>query len=361
MNISIIGVGRLGLCMALSMERKGFKVLGVDSRQDYVDALNKKTFKSQEPQVNEYLKKAKNFKVSTDIQDALEFSNIIYVLVATPSLKNGKYDHSQVDKVLKDIRGCTIRGAGKHLIIGCTVMPGYTDEVAMKMQKYGYTVSYNPEFIAQGTIIRDQYKPDICLFGTKTAILTAVISELYCRWCDTAPKFCCMSPYEAEVTKIALNSFVTMKIAFANMVGDIICNKGGNPDTVLSAISADHRVGESCFKYGYGFGGPCFPRDNRAFAMQARRAGIKAVLSYAADQANIMHAQQQAKNIKGRDWVVDDVGYKEGSIIIEESQKLEVARYAANLGIAVTVWGTEFMVKQVREKYGKLFKYVVRK
>ncbi len=96
-NISVIGVGKLGLCFSLTLEKVGYNVLGVDVNNDYVKILNDKTFKSDEPDVEEYLQKSTNFSATTDLSSAVNHSNVLFVVVATPSLANGRYDHSQVE------------------------------------------------------------------------------------------------------------------------------------------------------------------------------------------------------------------------------------------------------------------------
>lgn len=95
-KISLIGIGRLGLCLALTLEKSGYHVLGCDVNKRYVDSINSKTFHSQEEGVNELLTKSKNFKATLSIEKCLLYSDNIFILVATPSLPNGKYDHHKV-------------------------------------------------------------------------------------------------------------------------------------------------------------------------------------------------------------------------------------------------------------------------
>ena len=155
-NISIIGVGKLGLCFALTLEKAGYSVLGCDVSREYVEMLNEKTFRSDEPGVNEFLSNSQHFKATLSIEDTLNYSDIIFVLVATPSLENGRYDHSQVDSVVDQIVSFGSQDSKKHLVICCTTMPSYCDTIQERLKDYNYDVSYNPEFIAQGTIIVNQ-------------------------------------------------------------------------------------------------------------------------------------------------------------------------------------------------------------
>ena len=102
-NISVIGIGKLGLCFSLTMEKAGYNILGVDVSQEYVNAINNKTFHSDEEGVNKHLGEAINFEATTDLTKALEFSDFLYVVVATPSLVNGEYNHSYVDGVVDNV------------------------------------------------------------------------------------------------------------------------------------------------------------------------------------------------------------------------------------------------------------------
>ena len=128
-TISVIGIGKLGLCFALTVEKAGYSVLGLDISPSYVDAINNKTFKSDERGVVEYLKNSSNFKATLSLKETIEFSDYIYVVVATPSLKDGRYDHSQVDSLIKKITELGRQKNTKNLIICCTTMPGYCDTV----------------------------------------------------------------------------------------------------------------------------------------------------------------------------------------------------------------------------------------
>jgi nucleotide sugar dehydrogenase len=361
-NISIIGIGKLGLSFALNLERKGYNVIGVDVNLNYVDQINNKTLKSDEPKVEEYLSSSKNFIATTDISKALA-NDLIFIVVATPSLEGGGYDHSHIDDVIKSFRALGKQPTKKYLIISSTVMPGYCSTLKY-IKEYNYEVAYNPEFIAQGTIIKDQCNPDIILIGSTSEEAKNLIEEIYKRLCDNKPSICKMSLMEAEITKIALNCFLTTKIAYANMVGDIALRTGCNPDVILDAIGKDSRIGGKYLKYGFGFGGPCFPRDNRAFASFCHTNYINAHISKATDESNQSHLKNQILEFKhshdfGESVVIEGVAFKKDSTIIEESQQLKFAVELANEGYGVTIKDCASVIDQVQKIYGHRFKYVV--
>ena len=362
-KISIIGVGKLGVCFALNMENAGYDVIGVDINSDYVDSLNNKSLISNEPKVSTMLKAAKNFRATTNIQEAIEFSDIIFMLVATPSLDSGKYDHRAIKSVIKQLKTIGKQDTKKDLIIGCTVMPGYCNSIKKQLNELNYTVNYNPEFIAQGTIIYDQVYPDMVLIGEETKETGDRISELYIDLCNNKPQICRMDLISSEITKISLNCFITTKIAFANMLGDIAILSGANYESILNAVGSDSRVGSKCLKYGYGFGGPCFPRDNRALFIHSDETGYDAKISKIVDDANKSHLTFQINNYvkthpdKQTPVTIKGVSYKSNSVMIEESQQLLYAVGLVHEGYNVTVEDNEVVINQVKEKYGSLFKY----
>lgn len=361
-NVSIIGVGKLGLCFSLSLEKAGYNVIGIDVVEDYVSQLNNKTFVSSEPGVNERLKNSKNFKATTNLEEALE-SDIVFVIVATPSLPNGRYDHTQVESVINKLLEYGPRDNRVELIINATTMPGYCDELQTKLDNYNYYVSYNPEFIAQGSILKDQENPDMVLIGGRDEISCSRIKEVYNTMCDNTPYIAEMSALSAEITKLSLNCFLTTKISFANMIGDISEKVGGETDKILKAIGSDSRVGNKYLGYGYGYGGPCFPRDNRALAIFADDNNIDAIISKATDKMNVKHLEYQLNSFYRKNRTDDPIDiygvtYKKGSNILEESQQLYFALGLVELGYKVIVHESKEVIKELKKLYKDKFTYV---
>jgi len=356
-NITIFGVGKLGLCFALNLEHVGYSVLGVDVHPAYVDSLNSKTLTSPEESVEAMLKASKNFTATTDVEEGLEYSDTLFVLVATPSLENGKYDHSQIDRLADQLIERGRQESPKDLIIGCTTMPGYCDQLQDKLAEYNYKVSYNPEFIAQGTIIRDQQYPDMVLIGSPDEKSAARLVKIYDDMTLNTPKMFTMSPLSAEICKISLNCFITTKIAFTNMIGDLATKVGAEPQRILNAIGADTRVGAKCTMYGYGYGGPCFPRDNRALGIYAKEQDCSIHISDATDKCNEEHLKFMIDSFAGDEITIESVTYKPQSVMIEESQQLAYAVGLAKKGVKVTVLDKPEVIDQVKAIYGDLFTY----
>lgn len=341
-NISVIGVGKLGLCLSLNLERKGFNVLGVDVSESYTETLNTKSFVTTEPFVTELLKNSKNIKFTTSIQESLN-NDVIFIVVKTPSTPDWKYDHTQIDDVVNTIIKFGKQETRKELVINSTTFPGYCDTVQEKLKDLNYFVSYNPEFIAQGTIIMDQLNCDNVLIGESDNISGNIIENIYKTMCESNPIINRMSRTEAELTKLSVNCFLTTKISFANMVGDIANRLNCNSDIILNAVGTDSRIGNKYLKPGFGFGGPCFPRDNRALSKCAEEVGIDAIISKSTDIMNEKHLEYQIEDFikqnpnKDFEVKIPYVTYKKESTLIEESQQLKFAVLLKNKGYKVCI------------------------
>lgn len=364
-NLTVIGIGRLGLCTALCLESVGYNVMGIDVSQKYIDSLNNKTFNSPEPLVNEYLKKSTKFTASTSLQEGLKYSNVIFIFVPTPTSPGLKsYDHSILSSLLSQINVHHIQN--KHIVIGCTVLPGYIKTIGKFLLRdcANVTLSYNPEFIAQGAIISGIFNSDMVLIGEENKDIGDILQNIHQKL-SSSTKIQRMSPESAEIAKLSVNCFVTTKIAFANMIADIADKtSGANSMDILNAIGFDSRIGKKCLKPGYGFGGPCFPRDNRALGNYSKSLGLEPVIPQATDIANINHTNFQIENLEKNcdikiPLIFENVTYKENCSvpIIEESQKLVIAKALALKGYQIVIYDNPEIVEEVRKEYGNIFSY----
>jgi hypothetical protein len=341
-GITIIGIGKLGLCLALNLERSGYNIVGVDTNEEYINELKNKTFNSPETGVNGFLKDSTKIKFSTNIEDGIE-NDIIFVVVSTPSTKDWKYDHTNIDNIIEKLISIGKQKNRKELIINCTTFPGYCELISNKLKEYNYYVSYNPEFITQGTIIHDQLYCSHILIGENDKIAGDIIEGTYKNFMNTTPTFNRMGLTESEITKIAINCFLTTKISYANMIGDIAIRYNCDETKILTAIGSDDRIGGKYLKYGYGFGGPCFPRDNRALLKCAEEVGVNATISKSTDDMNDLHLKYQVEDFINKNpnkdipVVFDYITYKKESILIEESQQLRFALELKKLGYKIVI------------------------
>lgn len=358
MKIGVIGAGRLGLTFALLCEKNGYDVLVSDVREDYVFNLNQKICITNEPLVQSMLLDTTKFSATTNNIEVIENSDIIFIFVATPSTLDGNYDTAKVFEVVSDFytaNSLDIQLYGKKVIVGCTTNPGDTEQVQQRLNMFNIQVAYNPEFIAQGEIVKGLEESDIVLIGTDYTELGNELIEIYKRIQTTAVNAYVMSPKAAELTKIGINCFLTTKISYANMMGDIMVKAGLEDEInmVLTAIGGDTRVGKKYMKYGFGFGGPCLPRDNRALGYYAKNLGMELNLPLTVDNFNKEHANFLKEYYIGKNpdksvpFVMNYITYKKGTDITEESQQFQLCIDLLTEGYSVNVIEIDAVSKQL--------------
>ena len=344
MKIGLIGAGRLGICLALLIEQEGYHVIASDVREDYINDLQNKKINSTEPQVQELLEHSINLEFTTDNRKVIRESDIIFTLVQTPSLEDGSYDVSAVWKVVEDIKQemSSIANYPKSFVVGCTTNPGDCDKFKDALPE-SVDVYYNPEFIAQGSIVDDLRHADMVLLGGKgqhSGALEMIYYQIQNGF--KVANVSTMSARAAELTKIAVNCYLTTKITYANQVGQVMIRDGMEDEvkTVLKAIGSDSRIGTKYLNYGFGFGGPCFPRDNRAFAAYASKAGVETPLGATTDKFNDEHTKflkeyYVNKNKDNRAYVFHYLTYKDGVDILTESRPYDLALSLLDAGYEV--------------------------
>ena len=367
MNIGVVGVGRLGVCFALLLDRGGYRVIGSDIRTNYVASLNERRINTTEPGVADMLKDC-DIEFTTDTREVLLKSDIIYVMVATPSRADGSYDISAVERVVNDVAESDFDISGKILVIGCTTNPGDCQIIQDRLRSRGMSVLYNPEFIAQGSIIRDLENADMVLIGGEDQAVMDRYQQVYHKIQPVKePNVHTMSLTAAELVKIGTNCFLTTKISYANMIGEVLIRSGLEADIskALTAIGNDSRIGTKYLRYGYGYGGPCLPRDNRAFAHYAHRVGLEFPLGYIVDTFNHNHTLFLAEHIieqnQGRlPFYLPSLTYKPNTDIVEESQQLQLCRYLMEAGVTIYVEPSDLLPDSVKQELGDGVQFVAR-
>jgi UDPglucose 6-dehydrogenase len=354
MNISVVGLGKLGSVLAGVMTDCGHEVVGVDLNPDFVDSINAGRAPVREPGLDEMIaRNAAHLSATTDIEDAIARTEITFVVVPTPSGPDATFSLQYVLDAAEGIGRALARKSSYHLVvISSTVMPGSTggqiltrlEHVSGRECGTDFGLCYNPEFIALGSVIRDMSKPDMILIGESDARAGELLENLYRTVCPNNPPVARMNFVNAELTKISVNTFVTTKISYANMLAEI-CEHvpGADAEVVGSAIGLDTRIGRKYLQGAFGYGGPCFPRDNKAFARFAEMHDVDATLARATDQVN----QRQVSRVAAR--VLDVAGagdrvailglaYKPDTEVIEESQGVMLAKVLAAAGVQVMVY-----------------------
>jgi len=350
-NISIFGLGKLGASMAAGLASRGFNVIGVDVSKRAVDAVNDGRAPVQETGLGELIAaNHKRIRATMSSGEAIENSELSFVIVPTPSDERGAFSIKYAAHAFRAIGKALAKKEGYHLIaLTSTVLPGSTRYGLLPIleaesgKKCGpdFGLCYSPEFIALGTVIRDFLNPDFYLIGQFDDRSGEMLEAVNRQVCLKDPVVRRMSIENAEIAKIAVNSYVTLKISFANTVADL-CERvpGGDVDVVSDALGADSRIGRKFLTGGMGFGGPCFPRDNIGLSFFGSHLGANCSLLEANDTYNNSMAKrflQKLKRTAGDANTVAVLGlaYKPLSHIVENSPGVYLARAMADAGYRV--------------------------
>lgn len=345
-KLAVIGCGKLGAPLVACLAQAGHSVIGIDTNLDLIQNLRENKVTWNEPNLVEYLDKYKS-QIRFESAYGDEFNEVTtsFIIVPTPSNKSGEYSIEFVLSAVKDIgeKLNQINIEAHTIVIVSTVMPGDTEGRITKILKESagknsgkITLCYSPEFIALGSVIKNLQNPDSILIGQPNEKTGLELQDLLLSMVVNTPKVLRMRIPEAEIAKIAINSYVTTKISFSNQISEI-CEKvpGASAENVLSALGADSRIGISYLKQGTSFGGPCFPRDNRAFAKFAENIGINLEIARATDNVN---NRQQARLIKilnraapkARNILIVGMSYKKDTDVYEESPALKFMNESKN-------------------------------
>ena len=356
-KISVIGLGKLGSPMLAVFAHKGFEVIGVDLNSTFVDSINSGIAPVLEPHLQEMLSSNKDkISATTDIKKAISDTDICFVIVPTPSGENHFFSNDYVVSAVKSI-GNALKEKDTYfnVVITSTVMPGSTGTIIKDSlenssgRKIGKELGlcYNPEFIALGTVVRDMLNPDLLLIGQSDTKAGDMLEEVYKNSVDSNPECHRMNWVNAELCKIAVNTFVTTKISYANMIADMCDHlEGADSDIVTNALGSDSRIGKKYIKGGVAYGGPCFPRDNKAFAALGEELGVRTDLAKATDNINKYQTERLIKIIKSKiplksTITILGISYKPNTPVIEESQGLSLAKELLTLDYTVRLTDPE--------------------
>ncbi|MBN8891521.1 MAG: nucleotide sugar dehydrogenase [Rhodospirillales bacterium] len=352
MDIAVIGLGKLGSPLAAVLASRGHRVVGVDLNPSAVAAMNAGRAPVAEPGLQACIEAAAGrLRATTDFAE-LAGTDLSFVIVPTPSGPDGRFSNRFVLDAVRRV-GEALRCGGRYHVVNITstVMPGSTGgEIRAALEAASGRVvgrdiglTYNPEFIALGSVVRDLLRPDMLLIGQSDARAGDVLEAAYRGVVEGDPPVQRMGWIDAEITKIAVNTFVTTKISYANMLSEM-CERlpGADVDVVTAALGRDSRIGPKYLRAALGYGGPCFPRDNVALASLARGLGVAADIAVATDAINRRQVDRVValvQRLAGGPVTVAVLGmaYKPDTPVVDESQGVLIARALAVAGHAVLI------------------------
>lgn len=347
-RICVIGTGYVGLVTGACLADFGNDVICVDVDEEKVESLQNCEIPFYEFSLEEIVRtnmKEGRLRFTSDFGDAVKKSRVIFIAVGTPSNHRGEADLSQVFTAAKDIA----RNAnGYKLVVQKSTVPVGTgakvrDIIASNLKKkIPFDVASNPEFLREGSAVRDFLWPDRVVIGTWSPKAEGILSEIYRPLYLNETPMISTSVETAELIKYASNAFLAAKISFINEMA-ILCEKaGGDVKVVARAMGLDGRIGRKFLHAGPGFGGSCFPKDTKALASFSRQLGYDMKLVQATIQVNerqkklmVEKIVEAAGSLRGKIVGVLGLSFKPRTDDVRESVALDIIRKLMKEGAKV--------------------------
>lgn len=295
MKISIIGTGYVGLVTGTCFSEMGNTVYCVDTDESKIAKLKNAILPIYEPGLEEMVKR--NYKegqllFTTNIKEALECSQICFIAVGTPMDEDGSADLKYVLQVAEQIGQYIVRDM--IIVDKSTVPVGTAEKVAAVIQKqmeqrkvsYAFEIVSNPEFLKEGSAIKDCMRPDRIVIGASSEKTIATMRDLYSPFIRNRDRFIIMDVKSAEMTKYASNAMLATRISFMNEMANICEKIGADINMVRLGMGSDNRIGYSFLYAGCGYGGSCFPKDVQALIKTAQDNGYEAKILKTVEEVN---------------------------------------------------------------------------
>ena len=374
MKISVIGCGYVGLVTGACLSEIGHHVVCTDNDDSKIHALHQGKLPIFEPDLDVLVHRnvqEGRLKFTVDPGTAVRESEVVFICVGTPPLGNGDADLSAIDSVARMIAS---EGGGSKLVVEKSTVPANTgQELKRALNVYGrqsgytFRVASNPEFLREGTAVGDFFHPDRIVIGVDDESTANDLRELYAPildkkfrctvhkgQCPDGPKphFVTTTVNSAELIKHASNSFLAVKISFANVLADMCEQLGADVQEVTGAVGMDPRIGSQFLNAGLGFGGFCLPKDIQAFIRLAERVGINHGMMKETEAVNrervgrlIEKARKALWVLKGKKIAFLGLAFKPNTDDIRFSPALDAARRFLSEGAQLRAYDPEAMDK----------------
>jgi UDPglucose 6-dehydrogenase len=374
-NATVIGLGFVGLTTATFFANRGIKVYGIDSDIERIEAIKEDRIPFFEPKLDHFVKKAlfsQMLIVNNDLYNSVKNSKFIFICVGTPMCEDGKVDLTNITKISKEI-GTTIKNIKKYqvLCVKSTVPPRTTENnILTTIEKTSGKIAYKdfgivfiPEFLSEGSAVKDMTKPHKIVIGTNdTKSLLSIdtfLVKIYGRGTHTVKT----NIVTAELIKYANNAFLATKISFINTIANI-CNllPGADVDIIAKALGSDPRIGNQFLVAGPGYGGSCLPKDLSGFIVCCEETGYEPILLKATDAVNkdqiviIMNIlNKRLGTLKGKSISILGTAFKKNTDDIREGVSINLIRKLKNLS-KVNVHDPKAL-DNTRKIFGRSIKY----
>lgn len=354
-KITVIGTGYVGLVLGLCLAHLGHKVTCTDIEKNKIDLLNNNIVPFFEPELDTLLSSAlKNNTIifTTDIPQAIQQADVIFIAVGTPSNPSGEADLSALESVTHTITENL--NAYKIICIKSTVPIGTCKQIEKLIREnqkksYDFDIVFNPEFLREGNAVYDFLNPDRIVLGTSSKRALEIMQTIYASFKHIP--FVITNHETAEMIKYAANTFLATKISFINEIAHLCEVTGAHINLVAQGIGLDPRIGPHFLSPGPGFGGSCFPKDIQGLLSQAKKYNIDLKIARACLQVNeeqkmsvvqkiITHCNN---NIQDKKIAILGLAFKPNTDDIRYSPSITVIEYLLKHGAYIKTYDPQAM------------------
>lgn len=368
MKVCVIGTGYVGLVAGTCLAEMGNDVICVDNNLEKLNQLEKGIVPIYEPGLEELIKvnvSEGRLNFTSNLKEAVQKSLVCFIAVGTPQGEDGQADLKYVYEVAKSI-GQSINGY-KVIVDKSTVPVGTADAVTKIIKEQTnieFDVVSNPEFLKQGAAVDDFLKPDRVVIGSNSQRATEIMQELYSPFLRTGNPVIIMDVKSAEMTKYAANSFLAVKISYANEIANICEQVGADAEMVRIGMCSDKRIGSQFLFPGLGYGGSCFPKDVKALLKTAKNNNCDYQLLQAADDVNKKQRQvfinkilnKFGNNLTGKTFAIWGLAFKPKTNDMREAPAITIINALLEKGAKVQAYDPKAM-DSAKEIFGNKITY----
>lgn len=363
-NVIMMGLGYVGCVSAACLSELGHNVFGVDRDASKIAAVAEAKSPFFEAGLDDLVEKnvkAGRLQAGTLTEERLDAADVVMLCIGTPSQANGNIDLSHMHRACGDI-AALLRPRSKPLVVAIrsTVFPGSCEALldAYFAQHKEVSIVSNPEFLREGTAVKDFMEPSLLVVGGSSDAAARSIADLYA---ELPGEVSVVSLRTAEMIKYACNAFHAVKIGFANEIGSLASSLGVDPAQVMATLCLDKRLNISTayLKPGFAFGGSCLPKDLRALTYRASRLDLKLPLLNSVLDSNDEHLRRsirQVVNLPGSRIGIFGLAFKEGTDDLRESPVIALIEYLIGKGREVRVYDPHIQLEDI---YGSNLNFVV--
>jgi len=367
MKIAVIGSGYVGLVVGACLAENGNDVTCVDKDATKVRMLQRGRIPIYEPGLEELVRRnraEKRLTFTTNLQQGVRSSQIIFIAVGTPTGEDGSADLRHVLDVAREI-GKAMNGY-KVIVDKSTVPVGTSEKVRDTIKKetnHPFSVVSNPEFLKQGAAIEDFMKPDRVVIGAEDTRSAEIMKELYAPFTRTGAPIMMMDCASAELCKYAANAMLATRISFMNEVANVCEAVGADVDQVRRAVASDRRIGPAFLFPGVGYGGSCFPKDVKALLRFAASQNYDFQILKAVETVNdrqkvrlLAKLKKHFGNLKGKRIALWGLAFKPKTDDMREAPAVPLIKGLLEAGASVVAYDPE-AAKVARGIFGEQIEY----